>query len=182
MTSNLGAESIQPTETEEEIQQMTQGIMQAVRSHFRPEFLNRLDDILIFHQLTPEVMKPIVDIQLKRLQKLLLDREIHLDVTEEAKVLLAEQGFNPLYGARPLQRVIQTRLQDALAEQIIEGIIQEGETVKVAVDDGNFLIGTADMDEPSPEKDQDEAEASDEGASRTEDHENGPSEADEKAE
>jgi ATP-dependent Clp protease ATP-binding subunit ClpB len=182
MTSNLGAESIQPTETEEEIQQMTEGIMRAVRSHFRPEFLNRLDDILIFHQLTPEVMKPIVDIQVKRLQELLLDREIHLDVTEEAKVLLAEQGFNPLYGARPLQRVIQTRIQDALAEQIIEGIIQEGETVKVAVDDGNFLIGTADMNEPSPETDQDEAEASDEGSSRTEDHENGPYESDEKAE
>ena len=182
MTSNLGAESIQPTETEEEIQQMTDGIMQAVRSHFRPEFLNRLDDILIFHQLTPEVMKPIVDIQLKRLKELLLDREIHLDVTEEAKVLLEEQGFNPLYGARPLQRVIQTRIQDALAEQIIEVIIQEGETVKVAVDDGNFLIGTADMNEPSPETDQDEAEASDEGSSRTEDHENGPSESDEKAE
>jgi ATP-dependent Clp protease ATP-binding subunit ClpB len=182
MTSNLGAESIQPTETEEEIQQMTEGIMQAVRSHFRPEFLNRLDDILIFHQLTPEVMKPIVDIQVKRLQKLLLDREIQLEVTEEAKVLLAEQGFNPLYGARPLQRVIQTRIQDSLAEQIIEGIIQEGETVKVAVDDGNFLIGTADMNEPSPETDQDEAEASDEGSSRTEDHENGPSESDEKAE
>ncbi|MBW2173519.1 MAG: AAA family ATPase, partial [Deltaproteobacteria bacterium] len=182
MTSNLGAESIQPTETEEEIQQMTDGIMQAVRSHFRPEFLNRLDDILIFHQLTPEVMKPIVDIQVKRLQELLLDREIHMDVTEEAKVLLAEQGFNPLYGARPLQRVIQTRLQDALAEQIIEGIIQEGATVKVAVDDGNFLIGTADMNEPTPETDQDEAEASDEGSSRNEDHENGPSESDEKAE
>jgi ATP-dependent Clp protease ATP-binding subunit ClpB len=178
MTSNLGAESIQPTETEEEIQQMNDGIMQAVRSHFRPEFLNRLDDILIFRQLTPEVMRPIVDIQLKRLQNLLMDREIHLDVTEEAKALLAEQGFNPLYGARPLQRVIQARVQDALAEAIIEGTIQEEQTVAVTVDDGNFIVGTANLNDSAPEMKQDELTGAEEASSQSEDDGPGSSDSD----
>ncbi len=144
MTSNLGAERIEPTETEEERQRMNQTIMDAVRSHFRPEFLNRLDDILIFNQLTPEAMVPIVEIQLKRLKALVADRGVQLDVSEEAKVLLAEAGFNPLYGARPLKRVIQTKVQDPLAEAFLAGSIQDGETVPITVQGGRLVIGKAD--------------------------------------
>ena len=156
MTSNLGAESIQPTETEEDVQQMKAGIMEAVRSYFRPEFLNRLDDIIIFRQLTMEVMKPIADIQLGRLKKLLKEREIQLEVKDGAKVFLAKEGFNPLMGARPLNRVIQTRLQDPLAEKIIANEIQEGDTVFVSAGDDGLIIGTEDIPESGPEADQEE--------------------------
>jgi ATP-dependent Clp protease ATP-binding subunit ClpB len=140
LTSNLGAEHIEPTETEEEAKAMNAMIMQAVRGHFRPEFLNRLDDILVFRQLTMEVMKPIVEIQLGRLSKLLAEKLLKLEVSDEAKALLAEAGFNPLYGARPLQRVIQTRLQDPLAQKIIEGAFVDGDRVVVGVREGELDI------------------------------------------
>ena len=159
MTSNLGAESIQPAETEEEIQQMNADIMDAVRSHFRPEFLNRLDDILVFRQLTLEGMKPIAEIQLKRLATLLEDKDIQLRVKDGAKTLLAHLGFNPLMGARPLNRVIQTRLQDPLAEDIIAGKIQQGDTVYVSASGDELVIGTEDIpEEPPTMADPDESE------------------------
>ena len=165
MTSNLGADRIEPAETEEGMQQMNQAIMQAVRSHFRPEFLNRLDDILIFRQLSPEVMPIIVDIQLQRLQNLLLERRIQLDIKDEAKMLLAEEGFNPLYGARPLKRVIQNRIQDRLADEIIGGTIQEAKTVVVTVSDGEYTFRVDDTsDGVETELKQAEAAASDEQA------------------
>jgi ATP-dependent Clp protease ATP-binding subunit ClpB len=140
LTSNLGSDRIAPTETEEERKEMNGAIMDIVRHHFRPEFLNRLDDIIIFQQLTLETMKPIVDIQLKRLEKLLLEKDIRLSVSEDAREQLAAEGFNPVYGARPLKRVIQTRLQDRLAEAIIAGDVQEGQTVVVSVTDGELSI------------------------------------------
>jgi len=176
MTSNLGAEHIEPAETEEDAQRMIQGIMQAVRGHFRPEFLNRLDDILVFSQLSPEVMPIIVDIQLRKLRELLQERQIQLEVKEEAKLLLAEEGYNPLYGARPLQRVIQARLQDHLAEEIISGALQEEQTVVITVVDGEFVFHTdgghesaatdqqvepADVDQPSPEQEKDDSSIED---------------------
>jgi len=172
MTSNLGAEHIEPAETEEDAQRMIQGIMQAVRGHFRPEFLNRLDDILVFSQLSPEVMPIIVDIQLRKLRELLQERQIQLDVQEEAKMLLAEEGYNPLYGARPLKRVIQARLQDHLAEEIISGALQEDQTVVVTAVEGEFVFQTdggpesvatdqqvepADVDQPSLEQENDDS-------------------------
>jgi ATP-dependent Clp protease ATP-binding subunit ClpB len=138
--------------------------------------LNRLDDILVFRQLSPEVMPTIVDIQLKRLRELLLERQIQLEVKEEAKTLLAEEGFNPLYGARPLKRVIQARLQDPMAEEIISGALQEEQTVVVTVVDGEFVFHTdgapessvrdeqvepTDVDEPSPEKESDDSSIED---------------------
>jgi ATP-dependent Clp protease ATP-binding subunit ClpB len=144
MTSNLGADRIEPVETEEEQQLMNQAIMEAVRGHFRPEFLNRLDDILIFRQLSLEVMRPIVDIQLRRLQTLVSDRQIELEIGEDARDLLAEEGYNPSYGARPLKRVIQTRLQDPLAEALISGEISEGQKVRVSVADGKLAIDRID--------------------------------------
>ncbi|SEM09224.1 ATP-dependent Clp protease ATP-binding subunit ClpB [Syntrophus gentianae] len=147
MTSNLGSESIRPAETEEEIQEMNAQIMKAVRSHFRPEFINRLDDILVFKQLTLEGMKIIADIQLKRLAKLLKDKDIQLQVKDEVLTLLAELGFNPLMGARPLNRVIQTRLQDPLAEDIIAGNIKPGDTVTVSVAENSFVLGVNEPEE-----------------------------------
>ncbi|MEN6485032.1 MAG: AAA family ATPase [Syntrophobacteraceae bacterium] len=140
MTSNLGSEKIEPVETEEEKQLMNHAIMEAVRGHFRPEFLNRLDDILIFNQLTAEAMIPIVEIQLKRLQSLVADRDIRIEVSDEARTFLAEAGFNPVYGARPLKRVIQAKVQDPLAEDMIAGKVTDGHTVSITVQDGALLI------------------------------------------
>lgn len=157
MTSNLGSDRIEPVETEEEQQLMNQAIMEAVRGHFRPEFLNRLDDILVFRQLTLEAMRPIVDIQLNRLMKLLSDRRVDLDVLDEARTLLAQEGYNPAYGARPLKRVIQTRLQDPLAEAMLAEEITEGQTARVSVADGQLVIqgveGEGETGESAPGED-----------------------------
>ncbi|UOA10474.1 ATP-dependent Clp protease ATP-binding subunit [Methylobacter sp. S3L5C] len=153
MTSNLGSEFIEPVETEEEQQQMQTLIMDKVRSHFRPEFLNRLDDILIFRQLTLETMRPIADIQLRRLAKCLEDRNILLNINDEACNSLAQWGFNPLYGARPLKRVIQTRLQDPLAELLLKGELCDGQQIVISITDGELVFtGT------NPEKNPDDSE------------------------
>lgn len=141
LTSNLGSDQIQPVETEEERLAMNSRIMEVVRGHFRPEFLNRLDDTLIFRQLTLESMRPIVDIQLKRLVKRLKAKNITLIVTDTVKDQLATWGFNPLYGARPLKRVIQARLQDALSEMVLRNQITENQTVTIDFDvDASELI------------------------------------------
>jgi ATP-dependent Clp protease ATP-binding subunit ClpB len=142
MTSNLGSANIQPAESEEEIQQMNEGIMDAVRSHFRPEFINRLDDILVFKQLTMDSMKSIAQIQMRSLIKLLAEKNIKLSVANEALDHLARLGFNPLMGARPLKRVLQTHIQDPLADDIIEGKIQPENTVIIKVDDEKFILET----------------------------------------
>ncbi len=136
---------------------MNEGIMQSVHSFFRPEFLNRLDDIIIFRHLTLETMAPIVSIQLKRLQNLMMDREITLNLTDEAIALLAEKGFNPLYGARPLKRVIQTKLQDILAEKIIEGKIKEKQTVTFTAADEELVIQEPESTDTPLESGHDEA-------------------------
>jgi ATP-dependent Clp protease ATP-binding subunit ClpB len=142
MTSNLGSEHMRPVTTPEERQQLNAGVMQAVRGRFRPELLNRLDEVLIFDTLTTEVMKPIVDIQLSRLSARLRERHLELDVRAPARELLAEAGYHPAYGARPLQRVIQQRLQDPLAQKIIDGSIAEGQTVIVDVKEGELDLHT----------------------------------------
>ena len=145
MTSNLGSQNIEPVETEEEQSRMNEAIMESVRSFFRPEFLNRLDDTIIFNQLTLDVMKPIVEIQLSRLQTLLDDRELIMDIDDEAKTFLAEKGYNPLYGARPLKRLIQTKLQDPLAEKIIEGTIKQKQTLTIRANENELTIGADDL-------------------------------------
>ncbi|GIW70587.1 MAG: chaperone protein ClpB [Planctomycetota bacterium] len=145
LTSNLGASAIEHFESDEQYQQMREAVMKAVRGHFRPEFLNRLDEIIIFRRLTADAMAPIVDIQLRRLQRLLAERRIALAVTEEARRALAEEGYDPVYGARPLKRVIQRRLQDPLAEALLEQRILDGQTVQVRLHDGQLVI------EPAPE-------------------------------
>lgn len=140
MTSNLGSELIEPIETEQEQQEMQTLIMERVRGHFRPEFLNRLDDVLIFRQLTLEIMRPIADIQLQRLAKCLKERDIRLDISDEASISLAQWGFNPLYGARPLKRVIQTRIQDPLAELLLTGELRDGQKIVINMADGELVF------------------------------------------
>jgi ATP-dependent Clp protease ATP-binding subunit ClpB len=115
-------------------------VMEVVRRSFRPEFLNRLDEIILFNRLGRNEMKRIVDIQLKHLQKLLADRKIVLDINEKAKTWLANTGYDPVYGARPLKRVIQRHLQNPLATMLLSGTIKDGETVRVSVQDGQLAI------------------------------------------
>ena len=139
LTSNLGTEFLSTSEGGETTQARAQ-VMQAVRAHFRPEFLNRLDEIILFHRLTRTNMDKIVDIQIARLQKLLADRKIEISLDAHAREWLAAAGYDPVYGARPLKRVIQRRLQDPLAELLLEGEIGEGATVKVGAGKAGLVI------------------------------------------
>jgi ATP-dependent Clp protease ATP-binding subunit ClpB len=114
--------------------------MDVVRRSFRPEFLNRLDEIILFNRLGRNEMKRIVDIQLRHLQQLLADRKIVLEIDEKAKTWLANTGYDPVYGARPLKRVIQRELQNPLANMLLSGAIKDGETVRISVQDGRLTI------------------------------------------
>lgn len=135
LTSNLGAQHIRPTVTSEEAAEVREKIMEAVRGHFKPEFLNRLDEILVFSQLTPDAMRPIVDIQLGQLMKLLAVQGIDIEVADEARDLLATWGYNPIYGARPLKRVVQSKLQDTLSDMLLQGELEANSLVKVGAND-----------------------------------------------
>jgi ATP-dependent Clp protease ATP-binding subunit ClpB len=159
LTSNLGTEFLSVGEGAESPQQRAQ-VMGAVRSHFRPEFLNRLDEIILFHRLSRGDMDKIVDIQIGRLQKLLADRKIEIDLDKRAREWLAQAGYDPVYGARPLKRVIQRRLQDPLAELLLEGRISDGTLVNVSagkrgltINGMEFAAGESDlMDETAPSR------------------------------
>jgi ATP-dependent Clp protease ATP-binding subunit ClpB len=131
MTSNLGSEFMTQMGDNDDVESVRELVMERVRSHFRPEFLNRIDDIILFHRLRREEMGAIVDIQLKRLVALLSERKITLDLDEDARVWLANKGYDPAYGARPLKRVIQKTVQDKLAEMILGGEVPDGSRVKV---------------------------------------------------
>ena len=133
MTSNLGSEYLAGLGDGEDVDSVRDDVMNVVKASFRPEFINRVDDIILFHRLKRENMAAIVRIQLERLEKLLADRRISLSLTDEAVEWLANKGYDPAYGARPLKRVIQTTLQDQLAERILAGDIHDGMTVKVSV-------------------------------------------------
>ena len=117
--------------------------MEVVRAHFRPEFLNRLDEIILFHRLSASHMGPIVDIQVKRLQQLLDERKIKLELSQKARDWLGRAGYDPVYGARPLKRAVQKYLQDQLADQILAGEILDGSTVKVDEKDGKLVLATS---------------------------------------
>ncbi len=144
MTSNLGSEYLSNQAPEEDVNAVRAQVMTVVRSHFRPEFLNRVDDILLFHRLRREEIGAIVDIQLKRLQKLLDERKITLDIDQKALHWLGDRGYEPAYGARPLKRVIQRALQDPLAEMILSGAVKDGDRVRVtAGSDGLIINGRA---------------------------------------
>jgi ATP-dependent Clp protease ATP-binding subunit ClpB len=132
MTSNLGAEYLVALGENEDTDVVRDQVMAEVRSRFRPEFLNRVDEIILFHRLKREHMGRIVDIQMVRLMKLLEERKITIVLEPKAREWLAEKGYDPAYGARPLKRVIQKELQDPLAEMILSGAIKDGDHVVIS--------------------------------------------------
>lgn len=138
MTSNLGAEFLVDQAEGANTEDVRPQVMERVQAAFRPEFLNRLDEILLFKRLGREQMTGILDIQLARLQKLLKDRNITLDLDESAKTWLADKGYDPAYGARPLKRTIQTYLQNPLAEKILTGDIMDGQTLQITADENGL--------------------------------------------
>ena len=140
MTSNLGADFLVLQKEGEDSSAVHAEVMQVVRGHFRPEFLNRVDEIILFHRLRREDMGAIVDIQFARLAKLLEDRKITIELHPEAREWLASKGYDPAYGARPLKRVIQKNVQDPLAELILAGDIHDGEKVVIGADENGLLI------------------------------------------
>jgi len=140
MTSNLGSEVLANQPVGQDSEAVRGQVMEVVRNSFRPEFLNRLDEILLFHRLTREQMTAIVAIQLERLRALLADRKMTLALDPAAEAWLADKGYDPVYGARPLKRVIQRELQNPLAELILAGKIADGEAISVTAGEGGLLI------------------------------------------
>ena len=151
LTSNLGSEVLAHQAEGESVDAVREQVMDVVRGAFRPEFLNRLDETLLFHRLSREHMTGIVDIQLDRLRAMLADRKIALELDEAALTWLADAGYDPVYGARPLKRVIQRSLQNALATMILEGRIEDGETVTVGAGDGGLIINGAAVEQIAAE-------------------------------
>ena len=141
LTSNLGSQALSQLPEGSDAAQAQRDVMDAVRAHFRPEFLNRLDDMIVFDRLSRGDMGAIVEIQIKRLMKRLVGRKIRLDLDAAAKTWLADEGYDPVYGARPLKRVIQRALQDPLAEAILAGDIRDGATVPVSAGPDGLIIG-----------------------------------------
>jgi ATP-dependent Clp protease ATP-binding subunit ClpB len=123
-------------------------VMGVVRARFRPEFLNRVDEIILFHRLQRADMGAIVDIQMKRLRKLLEDRKIALDLDARARAWLADKGYDAAYGARPLKRVIQREVQDPLAEKILSGAVGDGETVRITAGPQGLRFNDASPEAP----------------------------------
>lgn len=142
LTSNLGSQYLANLEEGQDVASVEPQVMDIVRGHFRPEFLNRLDEIILFHRLGQEHMAPIVDIQVGRVATLLKDRKIVLDLTDAAKRWLGRVGYDPVYGARPLKRAVQRYLQDPLAERLLGGEVPDGSTVRIDEGDGalNFAV------------------------------------------
>ncbi|MEK7415389.1 MAG: AAA family ATPase, partial [Planctomycetota bacterium] len=140
LTSNLGSQYLANLGEDEDVEKVEPQVMEVVRSHFRPEFLNRLDEIILFHRLGQAHMAPIVDIQVGRVANLLKDRKIRLELTDGARQWLGRVGYDPVYGARPLKRAVQKYLQDPLAEALLRGEILDGSTVKIDDGDGALVI------------------------------------------
>ncbi|GLS20814.1 chaperone protein ClpB [Labrys miyagiensis] len=141
MTSNLGAEYLVNQKEGEDSSAVREEVMSVVRSHFRPEFLNRVDEIILFHRLKKAQMGAIVDIQMARLQKLLDERKITLELDDAARNYLADKGYDPAYGARPLKRTIQKLVQDPLAEMILSGKVRDGSQIPVSATGSGLIIG-----------------------------------------
>lgn len=139
MTSNLGSKEIQ---TKNDLVDTTEKemILGVLKNHFRPEFLNRIDDIVVFTQLSKDSLAKIIDVQLRRLHKLLSDKDLTIELDASAKDLLLNQGYDPNFGARPLKRAIQTLIQNPLAVKLLEGEIQNGQTIKVSAEDGAMIF------------------------------------------
>ncbi|MED5546216.1 MAG: ATP-dependent chaperone ClpB [Pseudomonadota bacterium] len=140
LTSNLGSQFLTQIEDGKDVESVEPQVMDVVRGHFRPEFLNRLDEVIMFHRLGQDHMGPIVDIQVARVQKLLKDRKIVLDLSDAAKAWLGRVGYDPVYGARPLKRAVQKYLQDPLAEKLLAGEIPDGSQLAIGDGDGALTI------------------------------------------
>ena len=138
LTSNLGSQYLSNMTDDQQVSDVEPQVMDVVRGHFRPEFLNRLDEIILFHRLGQADMAPIVELQVARVQKLLADRKIELELTDAAKRWLGRVGYDPVYGARPLKRTVQRYVQDPLAEKLLQGEIPDGSTVKIDEGDGQL--------------------------------------------
>jgi ATP-dependent Clp protease ATP-binding subunit ClpB len=143
LTSNLGSQYLANLGEGEDVETVEPQVMEIVRAHFRPEFLNRLDEIILFHRLGQAHMGPIVDIQVARVGKLLADRKVTLDLTDAARAWLGRVGYDPVYGARPLKRAVQRYLQDPLADLILRGEVKDGSTIKVDEGDGKLVLSVA---------------------------------------
>lgn len=153
LTSNLGAQALSQLPDGGDMAQAKRDVMDAVRAHFRPEFLNRLDETIIFDRLGREDMNGIVDIQLARLLKRLAGRKIELELDQGAKTWLADEGYDPVFGARPLKRVIQRALQDPLAEMLLSGDVKDGDAITVTAGADGLIIGdrVAASNRPKPD-------------------------------
>jgi ATP-dependent Clp protease ATP-binding subunit ClpB len=139
MTSNIGSQWIQDLGAREH-EEMRRRVLEALRAQFKPEFLNRVDDIVIFHGLSVENIKEIAEIQLRNLRRRLAERKMDLHLSDRAKQILGKEGFDPVYGARPLKRAIQRLIQDPLALKILEGEFSEGDTIEVDAGPSDQLI------------------------------------------
>ncbi len=140
LTSNLGSQYLASLEEGQDVETVEPQVMEIVRAHFRPEFLNRLDEVILFHRLGQTHMAPIVDIQVARVGRLLADRKMTLDLTDAARAWLGRVGYDPVYGARPLKRAVQRYLQDPLADLILRGDVKDGAVVRVDEGDGKLAL------------------------------------------
>ncbi len=140
MTSNLGSHLIQEMAGEANYERMKAAVMEVVGTHFRPEFINRIDETVVFHPLDQAEIRQIADIQLNNLRKRLAARDLGIQITDAALDLLAEAGFDPVYGARPLKRAIQQQVENPLAQQILGGKFMPGDTIMVGVDKGRLTF------------------------------------------
>jgi len=141
MTSNMGSEFLAGQGEGDDVEAVREPVMEVVRSHFRPEFLNRIDEIILFKRLGREQMGGIVRIQLKRLEALMNERRLTLDLDETALNWLADKGYDPVYGARPLKRVIQKQLVDPMARKLLQGEFTDGSVVHVSAAEDGLQIG-----------------------------------------
>jgi ATP-dependent Clp protease ATP-binding subunit ClpB len=138
MTSNLGSQVIQEYAGEQNYTRMKSAVMEVVQQSFRPEFINRIDDIVVFHPLGTRQIRAIVDIQLAYLKKRLAERNMDLTLDDAARDLLGEAGFDPVYGARPLKRAIQQQIENPLAQRILQGEFVPGDRIRVIAQDGEL--------------------------------------------
>jgi len=136
MTSNLGSREIQAAEGDEK--QAREAVVQILRDYFKPEFLNRIDDIVVFKQLGREQIAEIINVQLEKLRAMLEERGIKIELDDSARELLVQEGYDPVYGARPLKRAIQTLIQNPLAVSLLKGDIATGQTVRVSAENGEM--------------------------------------------
>jgi ATP-dependent Clp protease ATP-binding subunit ClpB len=152
LTSNLGSDILASAPEGDIPGAVRDQVMEVVRAAFRPEFLNRLDELLLFRRLSRADMAGIVDIQLERVKKLLADRKITLELDPAARAWLAERGYDPVYGARPLKRVIQRELQNPLASMILEGKVADGQAVRVSVEAAGLALEVAGAEKPKAQR------------------------------